>query len=161
VPVAFVRRAIERAFEALLILLMTVMTVVCLGQVFWRYVFNDPPIWSEELSRFLFIWIGYLGAWMAWRYRQHIALDAVLVLKSERVRRFSALLVEALVLVFCLYTAWGSFHLMAVAGDQDSAVLQVSMKWVYLSYPVMAALISLDILGGWTTKRRGARGAGG
>jgi len=147
-----VRRAIERAGEWLLVALIAAMTLACLGQVVWRYIFNDPLIWSEELSRYLFIWIGYLGAWMAWRFRQHIALDAVLMLQSPRLAQASARLVELLVLGFCVYTAWGSLRLLEVAGDQPSAVLQLPMVWVYLAYPVMALLISLDIIAGWLTR---------
>lgn len=151
---AQLRRGIEWLGEGLLILLMVVMTLTCLGQVIWRYFFNYPLIWSEELSRYLFIWISYLGAWVAWRYRQHITVDVLLLVHSARVRRFSARLVEVLVLGFCLYTAWGSFRLLAVSADQLSAVLQLPMMWVYLSYPVMAALISLDIVAGWVAARQ-------
>lgn len=140
---------VERAFEALLILLVIVMTTVCLAQVVWRYFFNDPLIWSEEMARYLFVWIGYLGAWVAWRRRQHIALGAVLLLRSAGVRRVLARLVELLVLVFCLYTAWGNVTLMGISGSQLSAVLQLPMKWVYLAHTVMAALVSIDILLGW------------
>ncbi len=140
---------VERTFEALLILLMTVMTTVCLAKVVWRYVFNDPLIWSEEMSRYLFVWIGYLGAWVAWRRRQHIALDAVLLLRSADVRRVLARLVEALVLGFCLYTAWGNVTLMGISSSQLSAVLQLPMKWVYMAHSVMAALVSVDIVLGW------------
>lgn len=147
-------RHVERAFEGLLILLVCAMTVVCLAQVIWRYVFNDPLIWSEELSRYLFVWIGYLGAWVAWRRRQHIALDAVLLLRSLAVRRLSAVVVELLVLGFCLYTAWGNVTLMGISGSQLSAVLQLSMKWVYLAHTVMALLISVDIVLDWTTGTR-------
>lgn len=143
------RRAIERVGEWLLVALITAMTLACLAQVVWRYCFNDPLTWSEELSRYLFIWISYLGAWMAWRFRQHIALDAVLLMRSPMLRRVSARLVEVLVLGFCLYTAWGSLRLLEVSGDQPSAVLQLPMVWVYLSYPVMALLISLDIVADW------------
>ncbi len=142
-------RLVERAFEAILILLVTVMTAVCLAQVVWRYVFNDPLIWSEEMSRYLFVWIGYLGAWIAWRKRQHIALDAVLLLRSENARRVLARLVEALVLGFCLYTSWGNVTLMGISGSQLSAVLQLPMKWVYLAHTVMSVLISVDIVLGW------------
>ena len=147
-----IRRAIERVGEWLLIALITAMTLACLAQVVWRYVFNDPLIWTEELSRYFFIWISYLGAWMAWRFHKHIALDAVLLLRSDRLRRCSARLVEVLVLGFCLYTAWGSLRLLEIAGDQPSAVLQLPMMWVYLAYPVMALLISLDIVAEWSTK---------
>lgn len=135
--------------QALLIALMATMTLVCLAQVLWRYAFDDPLTWSEELSRYLFVWIGYLGAWLAWRRRQHIALDAAQLLRSPALRQASARLVEGLVLAFCIVTAVGNVSLLGIAAQQPSAVLQMPMAWVYLAHTVMALLIAADIAAAW------------
>lgn len=46
---------VEWLARALLCALLSAMVIVCLGQVVWRYAFNDPLIWSEELARYLFV----------------------------------------------------------------------------------------------------------
>lgn len=140
---------IEQAVKALLIGLVTVMVAVSLAQVFWRYVFNDPLTWSEELARYLFVWIAYLSAWLTWRYRAHIALDAVTYLRSPVLERWSARLVEVLVLGFCAYTFYANFRLLGLTVDQPSAVLEIPMVWVYSAYNVMTFMICGDILVNW------------
>jgi TRAP-type C4-dicarboxylate transport system permease small subunit len=147
-------RLIERATLALLVALFATMTLACTAQVIWRYAFGDPLIWSEELARYLFIWIGYLSAWVAWKHRAHIALDAVTYLNNPRLTALSGRLVEALVLGFCLYTLNASFALVAIAHAQPSAVLEVPMSLVYAGYSAMAVLIGLDIVLGWLAGAR-------
>jgi TRAP-type transport system small permease protein len=151
-PLGILRR-IEGLAEAFLVLLVAAMTVACLAQVIWRYAFDSPLIWSEELARYLFVWIGYLGAWVAWKRGQHIALDAIQFIRSKALHQISARFSEAVVLLFCLYSAWGNIELLSITGDQPSAVLEIPMLWVYLAHSVMATLISADILIRWFALR--------
>nr|WP_229583476.1 TRAP transporter small permease [Paracoccus sp. S-4012] len=129
------------------------MTIASLIQVVARYVFDNPLSWTEEFSRFAFIWVSYLSAWLAWRYRAHIALGAVDHVPSARLKTFSARMVEALVLALCLYTLWTNARLIGIAAHQPSAILRVPMGWIYAGYSAMALMIALDVLLGWITGR--------
>ena len=140
---------VEHAAEALLVFLVATMTATCLLQVVLRYVFNDPVTWSEELARYAFVWIGYLSAWLAWKHRAHIAVDAVTYVNSPALQWISARLVEALILAFCTYTFYTNMRLLSISDLQPSAVLEVPMSWVYAGYSAMAALIIGDILVSW------------
>lgn len=144
---------VERIAEAVLVLAIAVMTAVCTLQVISRYVFNDPLTWTEELTRYLFVWSGFLSAWVAWKHRAHIAVDAVGYLNSTVLKTASARLVEVLVLGFCVYTLYTNAHLVSITANQPSAVLHVPMSWVYAAYSVMAALIVGDILIDWSVRR--------
>ncbi|KUL92633.1 hypothetical protein DK26_28040 [Bosea sp. WAO] len=144
----------QQTVLALLVLLFVAMTLTCTAQVVWRYVFGDPLIWSEELARYLFIWIGYLSAWVAWKHRAHIALDAVNYLDAPALSAAVGRLVEVLVLGFCLYTLWSSFTIVSITHGQPSAVLEIPMSLVYSGYSAMAALIALDIVFGWLAANR-------
>ncbi len=140
---------LERLVLAVLIGLFAAMTLACTAQVVWRYVFGDPLTWSEELARYLFIWIGYLSAWVAWKHRAHIALDAVVYLGSPALTALSTRLVELLVLVFCIYTLYSSLEILSITHTQPSAVLELPMSVVYAGYSAMVTLIGLDIVVGW------------
>jgi TRAP-type C4-dicarboxylate transport system permease small subunit len=142
-------RGLQRIAEAFLVMLVVAMTIACVAQVIWRYLFDDPLTWSEELARYLFIWIGYLSAWLAWKHRAHIALDAVSYLNRPQLERACARIVEVLVLAFCIYTFHVNFTLLALTHSQPSAVLEIPMSYIYAGYSAMAALISLDIIFGW------------
>jgi TRAP-type transport system small permease protein len=63
--------------EVTLVVMLSMMVVMVFGNVVLRYCFNDGIISSEELSRFLFIWITFLGAVVAMRENAHLGLDSV------------------------------------------------------------------------------------
>ena len=147
---------VEWTTEALLILCIAAMTVMCLAQVAWRYLLNDPLIWSEEAARYLFVWVSYLSAWLAWKHRAHIAVDLVTYLGNPRLERLSARVVEAVVLAFCIYTFVTNLGLLRLTARQSSAPLGLPMVWVYAGYSVMTFMIAGDVLVRWITGRRPA-----
>ncbi|HEX2529060.1 MAG TPA: TRAP transporter small permease [Geminicoccus sp.] len=149
--------AVEWATEALLILSIVAMTVMCLAQVGWRYLLGDPLIWSEEAARYLFVWVAYLSGWLAWKHRAHVAVDIVHYLGGPLVRKASEALVEAVVLIFCLYTFYTNLGLLRLTTGQPSATLGLPMVWVYAGYSVMALLIAGDIVVGRLSGGRLAR----
>ncbi|MGF9763322.1 TRAP transporter small permease [Microvirga sp. 0TCS3.31] len=145
---------IERMVLAVLVGLFAAMVIACTAQVIWRYLFNDPLVWSEELARYLFIWISYISAWVAWKSRSHIALDAVTYLNSPVMKAWTGRIVEVLVLGYCLYTLLASFQIVGITHSQPSAVLELPMSVVYGGYSAMALLITGDILVGWLSGAR-------
>ena len=140
--------------QVLLFVGIAIMVVACLGQVVARYFFHHPLNWTEELARFIFVWVSYLAAWLAWKYRLHIAVDAVNYIGTPALHRMSRILVEILVLGLCLYTFWTNLSLIRLALTQPSPILQIPMGWVYAGYSAMTLLIALDILVTWLTGRR-------
>ncbi|MBL0406758.1 TRAP transporter small permease [Microvirga aerilata] len=152
--VARVWAFIERLVLAALVGLFAVMVLACTAQVVWRYLFNDPLVWSEELARYVFIWISYLSAWVAWKSRSHIALDAVTYLNSPAMNAWTNRIVEVLVVGYCLYTLLASFQIVGITHSQPSAVLELPMSVVYSGYSAMALLITGDIIVGWLSGAR-------
>lgn len=130
------------------------MTAAALAQVVSRYVLNNPLNWTEELARFVFVWVSYLAAWLAWKYRAHIAVDAVSYTGNATLIRISSITVEALLLALFGYTFWTNWSLVQLAANQPSPVLSIPMGYVYAGYNAMAALIIGDILVTWFTGRR-------
>ena len=66
-----------RLAELTLVIMLSAMVVMVFGNVVLRYGFNESIISSEELSRFLFIWVTFLGAIVAMRENAHLGLDSV------------------------------------------------------------------------------------
>lgn len=145
---------VERLMQALLIIGIAIMVVACLGQVIARYFFHHPLNWTEELARFVFVWVSYLAAWLAWKYRLHISVDAVTYINSSALHRWSRMLVEGLVLALCVYTFWTNISLIRLTLTQPSPILQIPMGWIYAGYSAMTLLIACDILSSWITGKR-------
>ena len=69
------KSTVDKSLSAILVVLMSALVIDVLWQVFSRYVLNDPSSFTEELARFLLIWVGLLGASYAAGKRMHLAVD--------------------------------------------------------------------------------------
>ena len=139
------RRTVDSALAWFLILLMFVAVVNVLWQVFTRWVLNDPSAWTEELARYLLIWIGLLGAAYAAGNKMHLAIDLLPnALEGARSHALE-ILIDSLVLVFAvLVMVVGGYRLMSLTllMGQQSAALGLQIGWVYTAIPLSGVLIA-------------------
>ena len=151
-------RDLEQYFCAFLMVLM----VSCLGaQVFFRFVLNASLTWSEELSRFAFIWLVYMGAVLGAKERIHIRVTAFHRLLPAPVRGWTTPLADLLWISINLVFAWqGALqvgHLLRFS--YISPALQWNMAVIYAVVPLGFALMSFRIVEGyWRDWRRGTLG---
>ncbi len=139
-------RLLDKALIGLLASLMVVMVVSVVWQVLSRYLFVVPAAWTEELARFLLIWIGMLGAAFAYRNGSHLGLDLLpkkLQGKSrillQRLTHLSCFLFAAIVLVV------GGGSLVSITWElkQYSAAMGMPIAVVYSVIPASGLLICL------------------
>lgn len=128
--------------------LLLVVFLVVMSQVLMRYLFAWPNPWSEELSRFCFIWLSMLGASLAVERRSHFGFDQV-VKKLSPARRLWARRFATMVVVAVAILLIGSgAALVRLAVGQHSAALDAPMSWVYAAVPVSGLLMLIHILSG-------------
>ncbi len=140
------RRAMDKGLAWFLVGLMSLALVNVLWQVFTRWALNDPSAWTEELARYLLIWIGLIGAGYAAGKRLHLAIDLLPSALSGRRRRVLALVIDGLTLLFAVFAmVVGGIRLMSLTllMDQTSAALGVRLGYVYLAIPLSGAVIAL------------------
>jgi len=136
-----VRRG-EGFVNSLLVILMLVMFVsVCL-QVFFRYVLESPLSWSEELARYAFVWISFLGAAMALGKRMHFGIDYLVNKFPVRFRAFLELLTNGAILVFVLVLVFKGFETSNTARYIHSAGLNLRMDIVFDAIPVSGLVMA-------------------
>jgi len=132
----------------LLAAMVAAITAVTFAQVFTRYVTENPLIWTEEVARYLFVWITLIGAAAGVRLHAHFGLD-ILRRYVPPLRGFLGavtMLIVAGFLVLLLYTGIAETRQAAL---QFSPALQVRMHWAYLALPVGAALALWHVLAHW------------
>lgn len=127
--------------ETVVAVLMAVMVSTIILQVFCRFVLGNPLSWSEELARYAFVWITFLGAAVAYRHGGHIVVETVVVLLPRRLQAALAWLVDALVVVALLVLLVQGFNIVEVNSNVEATMLEIPMSWVYASVPVSAALM--------------------
>lgn len=135
---------LDRALEHVLVALLALMTVNVVWQVFSRFVLRSPSNFTDELARYLFIWLGLLGAAYAAGRHQHLAVDAFTMRLSPhaqwRLRQLSAVLLALFGLLVLVGGGSRLVYITWVLG-QRSASLQVPMALVYLALPLSGALM--------------------
>jgi TRAP-type C4-dicarboxylate transport system permease small subunit len=136
-------------FEKILCAIFTTTLVFCIGlQVFMRYVFQVGVTWSEELSRFAFIWSVYLGTSLAAQKEQHVRVTAQFYLLPERLRPYLWILADAVWIVFNILFTIEGIKLVrhAFKYPEITPSLGWSAAYIYTIIPLGFALMSFRIL---------------
>lgn len=143
-----------------LVALMAAMAVLVFANVVSRYVLNYSLIWVEELTRYLMVWVGFLGGGLVLRLGAHIAVDALQDLMPARVARaLRAGIVVVLAITFAAMT-WLGIRYAAFAWDQETPVMNWSTGAIYLAIPIGSALLLVHlffIAGGYVRGRQFAK----
>jgi len=139
-------RVTDRILSRFLILLMAVMVLVVTWQVIGRFVLRSPSSYTEELARFLLIWIGMLGAVWAFRTRSHLGIQLLIDTLSGWRRKAVQRLILVLVMLFATGVLFlGGMRLVQLTFTlgQTSAAMGIPMGYVYAVLPFSGVLIIL------------------
>ena len=131
----------------MLVTMLSVMVIMVFGNVVLRYGFNSGLISSEELSRFLFIWITFLGAIVAMRENAHLGLDTLIRILPGAGKRFCFALSNVLMLGCCVLMFYGTLKQHQINATTLSGVMQIPMSWVYGVGYITSVAMGLMILG--------------
>ncbi len=137
---------VERLIKILCQLFISIIVVVIFYAVVMRYVFRHPPAWSEELSRFVFIWMIMFGAVLATREQSHIQVTFLVDLLPKRMRLFFSAFVHLLMIGFCWVMIQQGMKIYPIVAQASSPSFGISMGWLYLSIPVSGVLMGIFIL---------------
>lgn len=124
-------QGIKRLIEIAIVLCMAVMLLLVFGNVFLRYAFNSGITVSEELSRYLFVWIVFLGAVRAAAGGEHLGIDTLLRKIPLAAKRGLGILNSLLVLFACAVLAWGSWHQVEINIDNHAPVTGIPVAILY------------------------------
>lgn len=134
----------DKTLGGILVLLMVLMVLSVLWQVFSRYLLDSASSFTEELSRYLFIWIGILGAAYASGQQTHLAID-ILPPKLNPVNRVRLRIgINILIILFSLTVlviGGGNLVYVNYLLGQYSAALNLPLSFVYLVVPISGILV--------------------
>ena len=139
------KNLIDKILEWTLVVSMSLLVIDVLWQVFSRYVLNDPSSFTEELARFLLIWVGLLGGSYAAGQRMHLAVDILPNKLQGRPKAYLDIFIYALIIVFSIAVMiYGGSRLVAITLflGQTAAALQMPLGYVYLILPISGFLIA-------------------
>lgn len=139
-----VKEKIDYVVEIALAFLMSLMTLNVLWQVFSRFVLNNPSSFTEELARYLLIWLGLLGAAYVTGKKMHLAIDYFVNKLENKSQRYLRAFIYSLVFLFALFVmVIGGTNLVGITLHlrQTTSALGIQLGYVYLIVPVSGLLI--------------------
>jgi TRAP-type transport system small permease protein len=138
-----------RLLELLVVVCLVAMVIMVFGNVVLRYAFNSGITVSEEMSRYCFIWLTYIGAMIAMREGEHLGVDTLVRHLPVTGKKVCLLLSEALMLLCNGLFILGTWKMHDLQVTNVSPVVGISMIWIYgVGYVVgtVMALFNLDVL---------------
>ena len=116
-----------------MVVFLAAMVVMVFGNVVLRYAFNSGITVSEELSRWLFVWMTFLGALIALRTHHHLGSDTLVSRLPVLGKKICLGFTHVLMLFLCATLFRGSWQQTAINWSTTSAVMEVSMAFFYVS----------------------------
>ncbi|MEK8052876.1 TRAP transporter small permease [Ideonella sp. DXS22W] len=126
-PIDRVFWAIDRLLAGLLLL----MVLMVFGNVVLRYAFNSGIGVSEELSRFCFIWLTFIGAIGVMRDNGHLGMDMLVERLGPRGRRMALAITQLLVIGACAMLVWGTWRQHEINATTTAPITGLSMIWIF------------------------------
>ena len=135
-----------KALNVVIAACLAVMVVLVFGNVLMRYGFNSGITLSEELSRWLFVWMTFMGAIVALKEHGHLGTDMLVGKLGPAGKKFCLALSYVLMLFICWLLFSGACQQTMINMDTTSAVMEVSMAWIYAPGVVFAVMGGLILL---------------
>jgi TRAP-type C4-dicarboxylate transport system permease small subunit len=138
------RKKVDIFLGSTLSFIMGIMVLNVLWQVFTRFVVGTPSSFTDELARYLMIWVGVLGAAYVAGQKMHVAIDLIPKKLSQQGQIKLKKFVNILIILFCFGALIvGGMRLVFITYtlEQYSAALQIPLALVYLVIPISGAII--------------------
>lgn len=136
-----------KKFENFIVLsFLGIMFVILFFQIMLRYFFNHPLIWSEELARYLFVWVAFIGASFGVRDSSHINLTVIFNIFPKNLRTVIRIITNLVCIIFFVYLIPDSIKLTIEQFSIASSAIGLPMGLVFLAVPVGFVLMSIRLL---------------
>ena len=137
---------LEKVFRYTVMILLALMVVIVFANVVSRYYLHVSLAWSEEIARFMLVWLVFLGSFLAYIQDEHLGLDILVAKLPATVRKIVAFATNMLIL-FALYAVMeGGYLLMRDNFDWLSSAAEIPQGYVYFIVPFTCGLMMLQVV---------------
>jgi tripartite ATP-independent transporter DctM subunit len=135
------RILLKKSVEGGVSLLTVVMVAVVFLQVTNRYVFNNPLSWTEEVARFIFVWITFMGALLALKTKAHIGVNSFMVRFSSETRAMVENMTIFFIIFYLFYLIIFGIKIVQETAQTFTPALNISFSYIYVAIPLSAILM--------------------
>lgn len=138
--------SIMKILTVFIALIGTIIVVTVFTNVVSRYVFHTTIPWAEELARFLFIWVTFVGAILANDKSEHMRLDFIVARFKGKTRKTMEIIAYLVMVILLLILVHGSIKYTITQWDWRSSALGVRHGQVYIIAPISFGIIAIQYL---------------
>ncbi|QZY55168.1 TRAP transporter small permease [Crassaminicella profunda] len=124
---------LDKIEDTVLIVMFMAMVGIIFFQVIMRYIFNNSLSWSEELGKFLFVWLSWLGISIGHRKKEHIRITLLVDKLPNKLKHLAEALTELILIFICGITMYYGFNMINIQINVPYAGIKISTAWGYLS----------------------------
>ena len=153
-----------RGLEGLIVLLLAAMVVMVFGNVVLRYLFDTGIDVSEELSRYFFVWLTFIGAVVVGRENAHLGVETLVSRLGDVGRKVCMVLSDLFIIGCCAVFFWGTWQQAEINATNYAPITEISMLWVYgvgfftsIGLGLMALLRILRVVSGRISEQEAQR----
>lgn len=141
-----IRRILCKGAEVVTTLLLAAMILALLLQIIFRYVLNSPLTWSEELARYLYVWVTFMGAGYCVYKHLHIELTMVFELLPPTLQKVLQVLINLFVAACYSYIIPAGFQFAMAQNRIPSVTLPIKMSALWMAIPIGSSLLVISLL---------------
>ncbi|MDK2934835.1 MAG: TRAP-type transport system small permease protein [Clostridiales bacterium] len=132
--------------EKIALILVTVLTILTMTGVIYRYVLKSPLVWLYETTIVVFAWMVFIGASIAFKRREHIKLEFLVSSVPEKVSRVLKIIIEFITIMFLFFVIKEGFQIVKDTWAQTYNTINLSIAWFYASFPVSAIFMEIHLI---------------
>ncbi|MDF2615728.1 MAG: transporter small permease [Sedimentibacter sp.] len=140
---------LEKIILWLLALLFAVMVISLFYQIVMRFLFESANSWSEELTRYSFIWMTMLGSSIATRRSRNMDVDFIVNRMPKPLKNVNTVFTKGLIIAFLLVITVYGISLVGITFKQLSAGLRVPMAYIYAAVPtggILMLIFTIEVI---------------
>ncbi len=134
---------LRKAASAFCLIAMSVIVCDVLFGIAARTFMKQPPVWTEELARYLFVWVTFLGATAIYPTGENIVVDLILRIAPARSLRFLSVFAHVVVGLTAVFMVTQGIAIMEKTMTQRSSVMQIPFGLIYSVIPISGAILIL------------------
>ena len=138
------KHMVNTGFRLLITVLTLLMVLMVFTNAFLRYAFATGIPEAEELSRYLFVWICFLGTVYAFSSNEHVGVDMFLNMMPEKLKKIVAIIGEFITLAVLLLMLWGGVEYIKTGGTSEGPATGIQMG--YVSVSICVASIAMIVI---------------
>ncbi|MFJ7938797.1 TRAP transporter small permease [Peribacillus sp. NPDC096622] len=126
-----ISRIMENSLNIIMAVALAIMVVLVFGNVVLRYFFNSGITWSEEMSRYLFIWLTFLGAIGTFKNKEHLGVDMVIKRLPNKMKKVVLVISDLMMLFVLILILDGSWKMTLINIDSTAPATGMPLAFVY------------------------------